>query len=75
MKELEVYCTTSGELPKLVREGTPMTFVPYNKAKDLLDELTALKEQITTLPVGDVNKMLDDLEEPNEVLKEILKLK
>ena len=43
MKELEVYCTTSGELPKLVREGSPMCFVPYQQAKELLDELTTLK--------------------------------
>ena len=43
--ELEVFCTTSGALPKLMREGTPMTFVPYSQAKELLDELLKLKEE------------------------------
>ena len=47
MKPLEVFCTTSGLLPKLVRENTPMTFVPYSQAKELLDELTALRQYIT----------------------------
>ena len=75
MKELEVFCTTSGELPKLVREGTPMTFVPYSQAKELYDELTALKEQITMLPTRLLQRMLDGPEEPNEALKELLKLK
>ncbi len=39
MKELNVYSTVVGDLPKLVVSKTPLTFVPYDDAKWYRDKL------------------------------------
>lgn len=52
---LNVYCTTSGLLPKLVANKTPMCFVPYSEAILLQKRLTMLEEAVDLLLEGGVD--------------------
>lgn len=52
---LTVYCTTSGELPRLVSKRSPMCFVPYSEAIALQQRLTSLERAVELLLEGGVD--------------------
>lgn len=43
--QLNMYTTVAGELPKLVRENTAQTFIPYADVLKLKDEIVAAYER------------------------------
>ena len=46
---MNVYSTVAGELPLMVRNGTPVCFVPYSQALEMVAEITRLKAELTSL--------------------------
>lgn len=49
MIDLMVYSTKAGELPRLVENGIPKCFVPYEQALELMRLLREAEEQIAKL--------------------------
>ncbi|MNQ73416.1 hypothetical protein D3C85_881450 [compost metagenome] len=58
---LNVYCTTSGDLPKLVADKSPMCFVPYSEAILLQQRLISLESAVELLLEGNNSDELYDL--------------